>query len=128
MSFYKSYPILLLLGLFLSFSACSELLIEPDPADNPVENFELLWREVNAKYTFFEYKNIDWQAVYQKYRPQVNEKTTDEALFNVLNSTPNNDFAISKSPSRREVFFSMTDVWSSFSIYRQHKIKDMLSV
>lgn len=75
--------------LLLSLSACSELLIEADPEDNPVENFELLWREVDAKYTFFEYKNIDWQAVYQKYRPQVNEKTTDEALFNVLNAMLN---------------------------------------
>lgn len=79
----------LLAALLLSLSACSELLIEADPEDNPVENFELLWREVDAKYTFFEYKNIDWQAVYQKYRPQVNEKTTDEALFNVLNAMLN---------------------------------------
>lgn len=75
--------------LLLSLSACTELLIEADPEDNPVENFELLWREVDAKYTFFEYKNIDWQAVYQKYRPQVNEKTTDETLFNVLNAMLN---------------------------------------
>lgn len=79
----------LLAALLLSLNGCSELLIEADPEDNPVENFELLWREVDAKYTFFEYKNIDWQAVYQKYRPQVNEKTTDEALFNVLNAMLN---------------------------------------
>jgi len=79
----------LLAALLLSLSACSELLIEADPEDNPVENFELLWREVDAKYTFFEYKNIDWQTVYQKYRPQVNEKTTDENLFNVLNAMLN---------------------------------------
>lgn len=85
----KLHHILLLVGFVLSFSACSELLIEADPADNPVENFELLWREVDAKYTLFEFKNIDWQAVYQKYRPQVNEKTTDEALFNVLSAMLN---------------------------------------
>jgi hypothetical protein len=76
---------LLLLGLF-SFTACTDLLIEADPEDSPVENFELLWKEVNDKYTLFDYKNIDWQAVYQKYRPQVNDKTTDEDLFNVLNT------------------------------------------
>lgn len=79
----------LIAGLFFGLSACTDLLVEEDPTNNPVENFELLWKEVDAKYTFFEYKNIDWQAVYQKYRPQVNEKTTDEALFNVLNAMLN---------------------------------------
>lgn len=79
----------LLLILSLGFLACSDLLIEPDPADNPIENFELLWKEVDAKYTFFNYKNIDWQAIYNKYRPQVSEKTTDESLFNVLNAMLN---------------------------------------
>lgn len=85
----KIYRLFLPLLCLFSFTACTDLLIEADPQDSPVENFELLWKEVNDKYTLFEYKNIDWQAVYQKYRPQVSDKTTDEDLFNILNAMLN---------------------------------------
>ncbi len=73
--------ILLLLG---TLGACERLFIEPDPTNNPVENFDLLWTTVDEKYSFFEYKNIDWDEVYQRYRPLVSTGMSDEALFTVM--------------------------------------------
>ena len=77
----------LILFLLLSslFLACERAFIEPDPADNPVENFDLLWTTVDEKYAFFDYKDIDWDEVYQRYRPLVNNNMTEEDLFWVMN-------------------------------------------
>ena len=76
---------LILLSLLLLFiTGCERLFIEPDPANNPVENFDLLWKTVDEKYAFFEYKNVDWDEVYDRYRPLVQEGISQEALFEVM--------------------------------------------
>ena len=82
MTFFQRFSYLLLV-VFLSAS-CERLFIEPDPANNPVENFDLLWKTVDAKYSFFGFKDIDWDEAYRRYRPLVTEDMTDTALFNVM--------------------------------------------
>ncbi len=64
--------------------SCEKAFIEPDPANNPVNNFELLWETVDRKYSFFTYKQIDWREAYNRYRPQVNNQMSPEALFEVM--------------------------------------------
>ena len=78
---FRTCLCLVLIGLFVS---CERLFIEPDPANNPVENFDLLWKTVDEKYSFFEFKNIDWDDAYRRYRPQVTEGMSEEALFEVM--------------------------------------------
>jgi hypothetical protein len=39
---------------------------------------------VDERYSYFSYKNIDWKAVYNQYRPKVQEGMRDEDLFNVM--------------------------------------------
>ena len=51
--------------------------------DNPVKNFEQLWQDFNDQYAFFEIRKVDWNKTYQKYRPMVNEKTTNDSLFSI---------------------------------------------
>jgi len=70
--------------IFILFTSCEKIMIEKDPANNPVENFESLWQTANEKYAFFEYKNINWNEMYSKYRPQVYDEMRDEQLFDVL--------------------------------------------
>ncbi len=65
-------------------SSCEKVLMEDEPADDPVTNFETLWRTVDEKYAFFEYKGIDWDAVYNEYRPQVSNNMSSFKLFGVL--------------------------------------------
>ncbi len=67
-----------------SLWACERALIEPDPDNEPVENFNLLWTTVDEKYAFFEYKNVDWDEVYQRYRPQVSDGMSEDVLFQVM--------------------------------------------
>lgn len=77
-------PIVLSLALALGLSACEQAFIEPDPADTPVENFDLLWTTVDEKYAFFEFKDIDWDEIYRRYRPRVNDNVSDEQLFAIM--------------------------------------------
>ena len=53
---------------------------------NPVSLFDIVWHTFNEQYAFFELRNIDWSAEYQKWRPKVTTKTTDEDLFRILAS------------------------------------------
>lgn len=74
-----------LLILFLTFSACETVLFEDDPSeDNPITNFDALWKEIDEGYSFFEYKNIDWDSMYNVYRPKVKENTKVIELYDIM--------------------------------------------
>ena len=51
----------------------------------PIKNFDRLWNEFHDRYAFFEIKSVNWNDVYKKYRPLINEKTTNDRLFTVCN-------------------------------------------
>lgn len=71
----------------LSLKSCENIFIEPDPENTAVKNFDLLWETVDKKYAFFTYKNVDWDSVYRAYRPQVYNGMSNQALFDVMDST-----------------------------------------
>ncbi|NLX08393.1 MAG: hypothetical protein GXY36_01910, partial [Chloroflexi bacterium] len=52
--------------------------------DDPETNFEVFWHTFNEHYAFFELREVDWQAQYERYRPQVTADTTPDELFDVL--------------------------------------------
>ncbi|MCP4724905.1 MAG: S41 family peptidase [bacterium] len=54
--------------------------------DNPVENFEAMWNLYDSNYALFGPKNIDWDMIYELYRPKVNAGTTNEELFLILSN------------------------------------------
>ncbi len=74
----------LLIGLLYLFTGCEKALMEKQPADDPVTNFEYLWKTADEKYSFFEYKGIDWNQVYNQYRPLVTNDLNDFELFDIL--------------------------------------------
>ena len=71
---------LFLLPLFL-FAGCID---EDEFADTPDGNFEALWRIMDEHYCFFTEKGISWQAVHERYVPQVAGRLNDDQLFEVL--------------------------------------------
>jgi len=70
--------------IMLLMTSCSPLLFDEASENTPVENFEVMWKVIDEKYTFFRYKYIDWDKIHEKYRTQINEHSTDEELFKVL--------------------------------------------
>jgi hypothetical protein len=77
-------PHILLAVLLPLMISCEKFFIEADQANTNVNNFELLWTEIDEKYSFFQYKNIDWDSVYQVYRPQISNEMTSREFFDIM--------------------------------------------
>ena len=56
---------------------------EVEHDNTPTGNFEALWEIMDEHYCFFSYKQIDWQAVYNKYKVRVSDKMSENQLFEV---------------------------------------------
>ena len=50
----------------------------------PEKNFEELWRTFHHRYPFFELRGVDWIKQYEKFRPAVTSKTSEDELFSIL--------------------------------------------
>lgn len=61
-------------------------MVGPQPADDPEAVFEQFWQSYDRYYAHFEFKDVDWDAVYAEYRPLVGPDTDDEELFEVLSA------------------------------------------
>jgi C-terminal processing protease CtpA/Prc len=65
--------------------SCEKALFEEETLEvSEVAAFDYLWNEVNDKYSYFEVKNVDWNAVYNQYRPQVRDGISQDSLFRVM--------------------------------------------
>ncbi len=53
------------------------------PSD-PVTVFDTFWRTFAENYPSFAAKGVNWQTTYDRYRPQVNDHTSDDQLFAIL--------------------------------------------
>ena len=74
-------------GLFfvvLCCISCQHTFLGSDPVNTPRNNFENLWSTLDQKYSFFTYKKVDWNEVYLKYSPKIDNSMSDVKLFNVL--------------------------------------------
>ena len=76
----------ILLCAALALGACGGSSTGPDPAHDPVRNFDALWTEFDRTYSHFESKGIDWDAAYAAYGPQVTSETTGAQLFQIMSN------------------------------------------
>ncbi len=74
-------PIVISLLLISVFSSCFH---EEEYNNTKRDNFELLWKTLDQKYCFFDYKNIDWEEVHTRYSDRISEKMSNEAFFDVM--------------------------------------------
>lgn len=65
-------------------SSCEKLILGESEVNNPENNFELLWSDMDKSYALFEAKNINWDSLYTIYRPQINSTTTESELWTIL--------------------------------------------
>jgi C-terminal processing protease CtpA/Prc len=78
----KKYILLLIIPFF---AACESVILEEDLAStDPKTNFEYLWKQCDEKYSYFDLKKIDWDAMKAKYETKITNKTTDQELFDIL--------------------------------------------
>lgn len=52
--------------------------------NNPRGNFDALWTILDENYCFFDYKSINWDAVYKEYSPRIKNDMGNDALFKLM--------------------------------------------
>ena len=82
----KNTAKILIISIIALLTTSCELIMfdRANPSTDPHENFNYLWNEIDKKYSYFEYKNLDWDAVKSKYEVQLRDSMSDEELFDVL--------------------------------------------
>ncbi len=72
-------PLLFLFSAtLLTTTACTT------PVAGPEESFEQFWEEFDALYGGFELRDVDWDDVYDRYRPLVTDGMSDDDFFALL--------------------------------------------
>jgi len=84
--------LLVVIGWFLSSGllfGCENIFINQDVANNPQENFDYLWNDIENRYSYLDYKDVDWNEVYDTLSPKIQDGMSNIELFNVLASMLN---------------------------------------
>lgn len=74
----------MLIGLSFSVTACERMLFPDVIEDNKVQNFELLWKTLDNKYSYFDLKGVDWDVVHDTVRPKVDASNSPVELFDIM--------------------------------------------
>ncbi len=70
---------------FLRIETLPKLCLDTiDLSHNPEYNFETFWHTFDEHYCSFEIKDINWDEVYDEYRPKISGETSDLALFQIF--------------------------------------------
>lgn len=70
--------------VLLLIGGCKKVFIDEDVANNPRENFDYLWNDIKNRYSFLEYKGLNWDEVYDSLSPKIKDGMSSIELFNVL--------------------------------------------
>jgi carboxyl-terminal processing protease len=111
---------LLLLTLF-TIEGCEKVFKE-QPSNDPVSIFDNLWNTFNEEYAPFEERDVDWSAQYSRFRPMLDQSSSEDELFDVLSQllATLDDGHVNLTAPGREVF-------NSNEIRREKRYDDLFS-
>lgn len=78
--------IIQILLLFCCLPILTGCIREDEYSNDPMGNFEQLWKTIDQKYCFLEAKGIDWDAVHEEYKNLIIPTMTNDDLFDVLSN------------------------------------------
>lgn len=82
------HHLLIILCSILALVVPASCVDEEEFDDTPQGNFEALWKIIDERYCFFDYKQqeygLDWNEVYNKYKVRVSSGMSSDQLFEVL--------------------------------------------
>jgi carboxyl-terminal processing protease len=74
----KGVRLLAAIASIVLAAACSETLLGPAAHADRSAVFDQIWKEFDLHYSFFEYKNVNWDTIGARYRPGALAAATDE--------------------------------------------------
>ncbi len=69
---------------FLFLVSCEEGFFVEVPSESAISIFDQAWNFADQEYTFFDYKELNWDSIYQEFRPLVSDDMNEEELFQVI--------------------------------------------
>jgi hypothetical protein len=77
----KKYSFILILLFFSLYSCIDEPKLEEN---NHLGNFESLWKIIDTRYCYLDYKKINWDSIHTVYKTRVDSNMTDIQLFELF--------------------------------------------
>ena len=78
----KRRYILIIWSILLTLLPLLNGCIREEEFDNtPQGNFEALWKIIDEQYCFLDYKQIDWDAIHDKYQPLITPGMSYDGLL-----------------------------------------------
>jgi carboxyl-terminal processing protease len=74
----------LLLAVAALCAGCTDALLGPAAPDTRPAVFDQLWQEFDLHYSFFEYKNVNWDSLRAEYRPLALSAETDQQFADAI--------------------------------------------
>lgn len=81
MRWYVPAPVILLLSILTS--GCEKAMINENPENENMDDFEVAWQVTKDHYPYFGLKGVDWDALYVEYYPRAAASRGDE-IYQVL--------------------------------------------
>jgi hypothetical protein len=75
--------LLIILSCILILTSCEDLIVKPAESNLNTEDFEAAWERVNNIYPYLELKKINWDSIYNVYKPRAEQSKGDE-FYKVL--------------------------------------------
>ncbi len=63
--------------------SCEKIHMAPDASSDPESIFEEIWTFSDTHYSFFDYKSVDWDEVYDQYKVRIHPEMGPVELFDV---------------------------------------------
>jgi hypothetical protein len=83
MNGFRKTPVLInAVILFILLASC-RLFLGPDPDDSPRGIFDSLWEDFDKTYALMDIKDVDWNAMYDKYDQQIKSGMGEQELFDL---------------------------------------------
>lgn len=84
MNLPRTIPFVIVLLATLSVPSCDQIVLESAPENTPADLFEIIWSDIDRNYSYFPLKDIDWDSIYDTYKPLVAQTRNDDELFDTL--------------------------------------------
>ena len=67
---------IVLVGALVGGAGCLDRVVGSNPSSSPSALFDIVWSDFDRNYAMFGIKNLDWNAVYARYKPSADSATT----------------------------------------------------
>lgn len=75
--------VIILLSAIALFSSCESSILERISSGKK-DVFDFFWKSIDTKYSYFEFKHIDWDSAYTRFVYSISNEMSDDAFFDTL--------------------------------------------